>query len=42
VHILRHLGLWDTRPPNQDPPKDDDGPVNGQMPLTYESLPATA
>jgi len=40
--ILRHLGLWDLRPPSQAPPEDDDWPVNGQIPLTYEPLPAVA
>jgi hypothetical protein len=40
--ILRHLGLWDPRPPSQGPPDDDDWPVNGQIPLTYEPLPAIA
>ena len=40
--ILRHLGLWDPRPPGQGPPDDDDWPVNGQIPLTYEPLPAIA
>jgi hypothetical protein len=40
--ILRHLGLWDPRPSSQAPPEDDDWPVNGQIPLTYESLPAIA
>jgi len=38
--ILRHLGLWDPCPPSQAPPEDDDWPVNGQIPLTYEPLPA--
>lgn len=41
-HILRHPGLWDPRPPSKAPPEDDDWPVNGQMPLTYEPLPSTA
>jgi len=41
-HILRHLGLWDPRPPGQTPPGDDDRPVNGQIPLTYEPLSAIA
>jgi len=40
--ILRHLGLWDPRPPSQGPPEDDDWPVNGQIRLTYEPLPAIA
>jgi hypothetical protein len=40
--ILRHLGLWDPRPPSQGPPEDDDWPVNGQIPLTYEPVPAIA
>ena len=40
--ILRHLGLWDPRPPGQAPPESDDWPVNGQIPLTYEPLPAIA
>jgi hypothetical protein len=40
--ILRHLGLWDPRPPSQGPPEDGDWPVNGQIPLTYEPLPAIA
>jgi len=39
--ILRHLGLWEPRPPSQGPP-DDDWPVNGQIPLTYEPVPAIA
>jgi len=41
-HILRHLRLWDPRPPSQGPPEDDDWPVNGQIPLTYEPVPAIA
>jgi len=41
-HILRHLRLWDPRPPSQAPPEDDDWPINGQIPLTYEPLPAIA
>ncbi len=40
--ILRHLGLWDPRPPSQAQPESDDWPVNGQIPLTYEPLPAIA
>jgi len=40
--ILRHLGLWDPRPPSQNPPEEDDWPVNGQIPLTYEPSPAIA
>jgi len=40
--ILPHLGLWDRRPPSQGPPEDGDWPVNGQIPLTYEPLPAIA
>ncbi len=40
--ILRHLGLWAPRPPSQAPPGNDDWPVNGQIPLTYEPLPAIA
>ena len=41
-HILRHLRLWDPRPPGQAPPDDDGWPINGQIPLTYEPLPAIA
>jgi len=41
-HILRHLRLWDPRPPGQAPPEDGDWPVNGQIPLTYEPLSAIA
>jgi len=40
--ILRHLGLWDPRPPSQGPPEDDHWPVNSQIPLTYAPLPAIA
>ncbi len=40
--ILCHLGLWDPRPPSQAPPEEGDWPVNGQIPLTYEPLPAIA
>jgi hypothetical protein len=40
--ILRHLGLWDPGPPSQALPADDDWPVNGQIPLTYEPPPAIA
>jgi len=40
--ILRHLGLWSPRPPGQAPPEVDSRPVNGQIPLTYEPLPAIA
>ncbi len=35
--ILCHLGLWAPRPP-----EEGDWPVNGQIPLTYEPLPAIA
>jgi len=41
-HILRHLRLWDPRPPSQAPAEDDDRPVNGQIPLIYEPLPTIA
>jgi len=41
-HILRHRRLWDPRPPSQATPDDDDWPVNGQIPLTYEPLLAIA
>jgi len=41
-HILRHLRLWYPRPPGQAPPQDGDWPVKGQIPLTYEPLPAIA
>jgi hypothetical protein len=41
-HILRHLTLWNPRPPGQAPPADDDWLANGQIPLTYEPLPAIA
>jgi hypothetical protein len=40
--ILRHLGLWDPRPPSHGSPEEGDWPVNGQIPLTYEPLPAIA
>jgi len=40
--ILRHLRRWDLRPPRQVPPEDGDWPVNGQIPLPYEPLPAIA
>jgi hypothetical protein len=40
--ILRHPGLSDPGPPSQASPEDDDWPVNGQIPLTYEPLPAIA
>jgi len=40
--ILRHLRLWYPRPPGQAPPEDEDWPVNGPIPLTYEPLPAIA
>jgi len=40
--ILRDLKPRDLRLPSQPPPDDDDWPVNGQIPLTYEPLPAIA
>ncbi len=40
--ILRHLGVWDPRPPSQVPPANDDWPINGQMPLTDCPLPDIA
>jgi hypothetical protein len=40
--ILRHLALWDPRPPSQDPPEDEDWPVDGQIPLIYKPLPVIA
>jgi len=40
--ILPHQGLRDPCPPSQASPEDGDWPVNGQIPLTYEPLPAIA
>jgi hypothetical protein len=40
--ILCDLGLSEPRPPSQAPPEVGDWPVNGQIPLTYEPLPAIA
>jgi len=40
--ILRHLRLWDPRPPSQAPPENDNCPVNGQIPLNDEPLLAIA
>lgn len=41
--ILKHLHLWDPRPPGPDPPDDDLGwPDNSQIPLTYAPLPDIA
>ena len=38
--ILKHLHLWDYRPPSQVPPADDLGwPENSQIPITYALLP---
>jgi hypothetical protein len=41
--ILRHLRLWDPRPPGPAPPSEDlDWPDNCQIPLTYAPLPDIA
>ncbi|MCP4042876.1 MAG: hypothetical protein GY731_13120 [Gammaproteobacteria bacterium] len=42
--ILRHLKLWDPRPPSQAPPLEEgeDWPVNSQIPLVYSPLPDIA
>jgi len=41
--ILKHLRLWDPRPPGHAPPTDDLGwPDHSQLPLTYAPLPDSA
>jgi hypothetical protein len=49
--ILKHLHLWDPRPPGPDPPTDDPGsspgqalgwPETSQIPITYGPLPDSA
>jgi hypothetical protein len=40
---LKHLHLWDPRPPGQAPPTEDLGwPDHSQLPLTYTPLPDIA
>jgi len=41
--ILRHLHLWEPRPPSQAPPTEDiDWPSNSQLPMTHVPLPDIA
>jgi hypothetical protein len=41
--ILKHLHLWDPRPPGLDPPAGDLGwPDHRQIPITYGPLPDIA
>ena len=41
--ILKHLHLWDPRPPGHAPPADDLGwPGNSQLPLTCAPVPDIA
>ncbi len=42
VKILRHLKLWDPRPPSQAPPPEEEGdcPVNSQIPLVVLAHPS--
>ena len=41
--ILKHLHLWDPRPPSQGPPLEDiDWPNGSQILLTYAPLPDIA
>jgi hypothetical protein len=41
--ILRHLRLWDPRPPGPGPPAEDLGwPDNSHIPIAYGPLPDIA